>query len=185
MLSDDDTAGVGRRPALPARIWAGLVEGMAALGTLMIGALMLMICADIVARNVIGGSLPLVSELGALTLVMMVALQLGATVGQGRLARIELVSDWLERCSPRLSAGIGGVWDLAGAAACGVIAWSTSGILGRDFGHQEYIGVTGIMTLPTWPFRAVILAGFAVAAVQFLLRALAGFRRAAIGQPAA
>jgi TRAP-type C4-dicarboxylate transport system permease small subunit len=182
VLPDDDTAGAPRRPA---RIWAGLVEGMAALGTLMIAGLMAMICADIVARNGFGGSLPLVSELGALTLVMIVALQLATTVRHGRLARIELASAWLARRRPRLATGLAALWDLAGAAAFGAIAWSTAGILARDFAHLEYIGVTGVATLPTWPFRAVILAGFAVAAIQFGLRALAGLRQASLGQPAA
>ena len=56
------------------------VEGLAALGTILIGFLMLIICADIVARNLMGSSLPLITELGALTLVMIVYLQLAATV---------------------------------------------------------------------------------------------------------
>jgi TRAP-type C4-dicarboxylate transport system permease small subunit len=64
-----------------------VVDGIAALGTLLIVGLMAIICADIVARNVLGGSLPLVSELGALLVVMIVALQLAATVRADRLAR--------------------------------------------------------------------------------------------------
>jgi hypothetical protein len=39
----------------------------------LIGVLMVIICADIVGRNLFGSSLPLVSELGALLLVMIVS----------------------------------------------------------------------------------------------------------------
>ena len=37
-----------------ARLWRWLVDGLAALGTMLIGVLMLIICADIVARNLPG-----------------------------------------------------------------------------------------------------------------------------------
>lgn len=182
MPPEDDEAGGpapgGRPGSLPHRLWAYLVDGMAAIGTLMIAALMLMISADIVARNGFGGSLPLVSELGALTLVMIVALQLGSTVRHDRLARVEFIVARIERGHPRLHAGLTGLWDLAGAAACAAVAWSSWGILGRDLAHREYIGVTGGATLPVWPFRALILAGIAVAAIQFLIRAIGDFGQA-------
>lgn len=180
MPSLDEEPGAPRRAWFaPGRLWAALVDGMAALGTVMIILLMAMISADIFARNVIGGSLPLISELGALTLVMIVFLQLGSAVRHNRLARIEMLLAMLERRSPRAQALVCGLWDLVGAAACAAIAWSTTGILRRDFIHMDFIGVTGVLTLPTWPFRALIMAGIAVAAVQFLLRALAEFRFAA------
>jgi hypothetical protein len=66
------------------------VDGLGVLGTLLIGVLMVIICADIVARNALGASLPLVSELGAMLLVMIVALQLATTVRADRLARTEI-----------------------------------------------------------------------------------------------
>lgn len=164
-----------------ARLWAALVDGMAALGTLMIGLLMAMICADIAARNMFGSSLPLISELGALTLVMIVFLQLGTTIRHNRLARIEFFLLWLERKSPRMLALVSGLWELAGVVVCALIAWSTLGILRRDIGSMDFIGVTGVMTAPTWPFRVLILAGIVVATIQFLIRALAQFRLAAAG----
>lgn len=183
MTPDQQLSGVPeaeRQPAsLPARLWAALVDGTAALGTLLIGILMLLISADILARNLIGGSLPLISELGALTLVMIVYLQLGTTVRHNRLARIEFFLVWLEQRSPRALAVVNGVWELAGAAVCAAIAWSTLGIFRRDISHMEFIGVPGVLTLPTWPFRALILAGVAIAVVQFTIRAVAEFRRAA------
>jgi TRAP-type mannitol/chloroaromatic compound transport system permease small subunit len=166
---------------LPARLWAALVDGSAALGTVMIGVLMLLISADILARNIVGGSLPLISELGALTLVMIVYLQLGTTIRHNRLARIEFFLVWLEQRSPRALALVNGLWELAGVAVCAAIAWSTLGIFRRDVSHMEFIGVPGVMTLPTWPFRALILIGVTIAVVQFALRAIAEFRRAAAG----
>lgn len=176
-----DVAGGGPRPGRgrrqwPAVAWALLVDGLAALGTLLIGVLMLIICADILARNLLGSSLPLVSELGALTLVMIVYLQLAATVRADRLPRTEILLAWLQAARPRAAALLVAVFDLAGAVLVGLIAWATVHIVAKDLVSHEFIGVPGIATLPTWPFRVLILVGVGVAAIEFLLRAIAAFR---------
>lgn len=160
------------------RVWNALVDGLAALGTAMIGFLMAMICADIVARNILGSSLPLVSELSAITLVMIVFLQLGTAVRHGRLARIEFISGWLAGVAPRFAALLGCFWNVLGVAICAAIAWSTWRIFARDFAANEFIGVTGMMTMPVWPFRLLILLGVGIAALQFLLLALQDLRLA-------
>ena len=160
-----------------ARGWAVLVDGLAAAGTLMIGALMIFICADIVARNGFGGSLPMISELGALTLVMIVYLQLAATVRAGRLARTEIFIGPLEARAPRAAGVLTALFALIGALVLGLLAWSTVDIVEKDWGRGEFIGVRGIATLPTWPFRVLILLGTAVAAVQFVIEAATALRR--------
>lgn len=171
----------GRRPgrggrAWPAVVWGAVVDGLAALGTLLIGVLMLIICADILARNLLGSSLPLISELGALTLVMIVYLQLAATIRADRLPRTEILLAWLQATRPRAVPLLVAAFDLAGAVLVGLIAWATVHILAKDLASHEFIGVPGIATLPTWPFRALILVGVGVAAVEFLVRALGAVR---------
>ncbi|MDZ4134493.1 MAG: TRAP transporter small permease, partial [Paracoccaceae bacterium] len=143
---------------------------MAAAGTAMIGVLMVVICTDVVARNLLGSSLPLVSELSALMLVMIVYLQLATTVRHDRLARADLFLSAYRTRHPRAGAMVAALFDLIGAAALGVMAWATIGIVGRDISSGEFIGITGVLTVPTWPFRAVIALGLVVAAVQFAVR---------------
>lgn len=168
----------GRQPGFPSRAWNFFVSALAAFGTLAILVLMIIICADIVARNIAGSSLPLVSESGALLVVLIVALQLGATVHANRLARTEIVPALLNKKSPRLAALLEAVFNLAGMAVVGAIAWASVGILNRDFSSYEFIGTPGLGTLPTWPFRALIMLGMAVAAIEFLVRAIASLRQA-------
>ena len=158
------------------RLWHRLVEALAALGTLLIGLLGIIICADIVARNGMGASLPLISEMGALLLVMIVALQLAAAVRADRLARTEIFLLPLSDRYPRAGAALGVVFGAVGAWMLGLIAWATVDILVDDWEAAEFIGIVGIATLPTWPFRALILLGFAVAAIEFAVRALADAR---------
>ena len=177
---EDGAATKRRQVSVPMRMWSRAVDGLAALGTLMIVVLMAMIFCDVLARNLIGGSLPLISELGALTLVMIVFLQLGTTVRNNRLARTDFFLALMEDRSPRAAAFVAGLWDLFGIAVCAGIAWSTWGILWKDYDHAEYIGVTGVATVQTWPFRALILVGVAVAALQFVIQAARSFARAAV-----
>lgn len=158
-------------------LWHKVVEALAAVGTLLIGVLMIIICADIVARNTMGASLPLVSEGGALLLVALVALQLGATVRAGRLARTEVFIVPFSKRFPRSGAFLSSLFSLVGAAVVGTIAWSTIRIVEKDYAAQEFIGVPGIATMLTWPFRVLILMGFAVAAIEFGFRAAAALRQ--------
>ena len=160
-----------------------MVEALAVLGTVMIGVLGVIICADIVARNSMGASLPLVSEMGALLLVMIVALQLATTIRAGRLARTEFFITAVEARSPRAAAALMVLFNLAGAWMLGLIAWSTVDVLTGAWEAAEFIGIVGIATLPTWPFRLLILLGFGVAAIEFVVRALADARIVIGGRP--
>ncbi|WP_205589602.1 TRAP transporter small permease subunit [Chachezhania antarctica] len=182
--SEPNAPDTGRSRHPLVRAWSWIVEGLAALGTVLIAVLMLIICADIVARNTMGASLPLISELGALTLVMIVYLQLAATIRANRLARTEIwLPGFCER-HPRAGAVLTGLFDLTAAALLGLIAWSSLRIIGKDYDAGEYIGVTGIATLVVWPFRVMILIGVAAAALEALFRTIAAFRSAARGRPA-
>jgi TRAP-type mannitol/chloroaromatic compound transport system permease small subunit len=173
------TAGKHGAGGAVGRLWAAVVDGFAAVGTLMIGVLMVIICADIVARNGIGGSLPLVSEMGALLVVVLVALQLGATVRAGRLARTEFLILMLEARAPRVAALLQAAFGAVGALVMGKIAFATLRVLEKDWASGEFIGVPGIATLPTWPFRVLILCGFAIAALEFARAAMVALGRIA------
>ncbi len=157
------------------RMWSVVVEGLAAVGTVLIGGLMLIICADIVFRNVLGSSLPLVSELGGLLLVMIVYLQLAATIRADRLAKTDIFLPLLTGRLSFLKRLLIALFNLVGAWMIGLIAWSTIRILEKDISSGEFIGIPGIATLHTWPFRVLILVGVTVAAVEFVLRAFAAF----------
>ncbi|MDN3516366.1 TRAP transporter small permease [Aquisalimonas lutea] len=182
----DNAAGGAEGPSRPQplaiRAWGWVVDGLAVLGTGMIGVLMAIICADILARNLLGGSLPLVSEFGALALVMIVYLQLATTIRHRRLVRSDILLNLLDAPAPRLRMVLECLFDLVGAVVIAVIAWSTLGMLERDIAVGQYIGVTGVLILPTWPFRALILLGAGVAALQFVFQLAYRLRLVAAGK---
>lgn len=157
--------------------WSKIVEISTALGTALIGILGTIICADILVRNLAGASLPLISEAGALIVVTLVALQLASTVRDGRLARTELFISVAENRFPIIANGLKLVFDLTGAMIFGLICWASIRIVEKDMASSEFIGVPGIATLPTWPFRVLILIGFMIVTIEFSLRAITKFKR--------
>ncbi|MDP2782700.1 MAG: TRAP transporter small permease [Devosia sp.] len=172
-MSDTQLRGapVGGRRRLQ-QVWKRMVEALSVLATALIAVLMVLICADIVVRNGFGGSLPLVSELGAMMVVLIVALQLPSAVSAGRLAQVEIIIDALEARRPRMAALLNAVFCLLGCAILGVVAWASFGILHGDWTSSDFIGIPGLGTLPTWPFRALITLGMSVAAAEFLFKAV-------------
>ena len=164
-------------PVGRALAWAG--DGLAAVSTLLIAVLMLIICADAVARNTMGASLPLVSELGAALLVAIVYLALATTVRANRLARTDMVLGALARSRPRVAALLSAVYDLIGAILLALVCWAGFLSLAKDYQGDLYIGIQGVLTFPAWPFGLAFVLGLAVAVLQFLYQswhALAGGR---------
>ena len=168
----------GARLSSAGRLWGYLVDGLSALGSLLIVTLMLMIGADVLSRNIMGSSLPLVSELGALMVVMIVYLQLATTIRHDRMARADVFYRGFREKHPRKGAVLGAAFDLAGAGVIGVMALATLRLLEHDLSSGQFIGITGVMTLPTWPFRAAILAGMTIAGIQFALQVISALRAA-------
>jgi TRAP-type C4-dicarboxylate transport system permease small subunit len=167
---------LGRPPGPVLRVWARLGDGLAAVSTLLIGVLMLLICADAFARNILGGSLPLVSELGASLLVVIVYLALATTIRHNRLARTDVFLGWLAKRNPRSAVVLSAVYDLIGAALLALVGWAGALTLAKDMAGGKYLGIQGVMTIPLWPFGAAFVIGLAVACVQCLLQALHGLR---------
>jgi TRAP-type C4-dicarboxylate transport system permease small subunit len=165
-----------RQPGPVMRGWARLGDGLGAISTLLIALLMLLICTDAFARNVFGGSLPLVSELGASLLVAIVYLALATTIRHNRLARTDVFMAWLAADHPRAAALLSAVYDLIGAGLLALVGWAGFLTLARDYAGGKYIGIQGVLTFPIWPFGAAFVLGLAVACIQFLLQAVHALR---------
>jgi len=159
------------------RLLARIGDGLAAVSTLMIAVLMVIISADAFARNLLGASLPLVSELGAALLVVIVYLALATTIRANRLARTDMVLGASSISRPRVAAILSAIYDLVGAVILALVGWAGFLTLARDFDGGKYIGIQGVLTFPIWPFGAAFVLGLAIAALQFVYqayRALAG-----------
>jgi TRAP-type C4-dicarboxylate transport system permease small subunit len=161
-----------------------LIDGLNAVGSVVIGLVMLLMCADVLLRNLANKPIPGVAELVATSIIMVVFLQLPATLQHGRMSRADLFIDPFVVRRPRAGRLLRGLFSLAGVFACGVIAWSTWPVLARAWTDTEFWGIEGVFTFPTWPMRAIVVGGAALGALQYLLLALAdGMDAAQAGKP--
>lgn len=166
-------------PSAPASLFGRLVDGLNAAGSVVIGLVMLLMCADVLLRNLANHPLDGVAELVATSIVVIVFLQLPATLRHGRMSRADLFIDPFIQRRPRAGKRLRALFSLAGIFACGVIAYATWPLLARAWGDSEFFGVEGVFTFPTWPMRAVVLLGAVLAALQYLLLTVQDWREAA------
>ncbi|MDU8912529.1 TRAP transporter small permease [Aestuariicoccus sp. MJ-SS9] len=177
-MSNDDTAELEDDGFVPAfseapfgALLGSVAAAMSAVGTASIGALMLLIVADVIGRNFLDAPITGVSEIAARAVVAIVFLQVPAAILQKRLTRADFLVRRLEKASPRAVAGIEALFCLAGAIVFALILWASWPKLADAWASAEFFGVQGVWTIPTWPFRGITVLGAAVAALAALYRA--------------
>lgn len=153
----------------PASAFGRLVDALNAIGSIVIGLVMLLMCTDVAMRNLANRPVDGVAELVATSIVVIVFLQLPATLRHGRLSRAELFIDPFVARRPAAGHALLALYALCGVFGCVVIAWSTWPLTVRAWEDGLFFGVEGVFTFPTWPMRAVVVLGSAVAALQFAL----------------
>jgi TRAP-type C4-dicarboxylate transport system permease small subunit len=130
--------------------------------------LALLIVADIIGNNVYGGAIPGVRELVISSIVMIVYLQLGYAIRSHSMLRADTLLHVLPVIMRRIMLAAGYLLGivfflmiLRGTISPAAHAWTTS----------EYWG-EGALRVPVWPTRFVILAGTALAIVNYVVAAL-------------
>ncbi len=157
------------RPERGARRWFESAIGlMNAVGTLWIFALMLLINADILARELLGAPLRGVAELVSLSIVGIVFLELPHALWRGRLTRNDALLRYVAARTPRLARGLESGFALAGAFVFLLLTIAGVAFLEKAIQLGEYVGALGDFTVPTWPIRAIIVLGSAATALGFL-----------------
>lgn len=150
--------------------WA--TQGANILGTLLIVGLVLIICIDVVGREMIGAPLPGVPEMVSLSIVAIVFLQVPQAFKAGRLTRSDGLINTLHERTPRLARALETAFELLGALVIGTLIYAHWPILTRAIERGDFVGSVGNVTFPTWPVKLAILLGAALLFLQFLSRPL-------------
>lgn len=156
-----------------------LAAAMSAVGSAAIGFLMLLIVADVVGRNFLNAPITGVAEVAAHTVVAIVFLQVAAAILQGRLTRADFLLRRIGTAAPRAAALLDLLFCLVGAVVFALVVWASWPKLMDSWRMAEFFGVQGVFTIPTWPFRGIILVGSATAVLAALYRATDEARRLA------
>jgi TRAP-type mannitol/chloroaromatic compound transport system permease small subunit len=162
----------------------GIARVLAAVGTVWIFLMMLLVVADVTGRNFFDRPITGVAEFAARSVASIVFLQLAAAICAGRMTR----SDFLLRLIGRRSLAAVRVLEvmnaLLGALLFGALTFIAWPELMEAWRTREFMGVQGVFTLPTWPFRALIVGGSLVAAAAYLLQIPSLWRHAGgFGEP--
>jgi TRAP-type mannitol/chloroaromatic compound transport system permease small subunit len=141
-------------------------------------ALVLLVDADILGRELLAAPVRGVSELLALAIVAILFLQLPETLRAGRLARSELLLDRLRVARPRLAHALEAVIHAIGAILFLVLAIAVVPASAEAWREGLYVGAAGDFTAPLWPVRLVVVAGSGLTALLFARIAAREFGRA-------
>lgn len=155
----------------PTSAFGRLVDALNGFGSVVIALVMLLMCADVLLRNLFNMPLDGVAELVATSIIVIVFLQLPATLRHGRMSRADLFIDPFVIQRPRAGRRLRALFSLAGIFACGVIAYAAWPLFQRAWVNSEFFGIEGVFTFPSWPMRGVVFLGGALAAVQYALLA--------------
>ena len=152
------------QPFDPVRL---LLDGLAAVGTIWTFGLMLLICADVIGRSFLNAPITGVAEIAAHSVVGIVFLQIGATIYHRRMTRADFLIERILARFPALGRAIECLFFLAGAAVMAFVAQSAWPGVMNSLDRHEFFGVQGLFTVPTWPFRALIVLGGAAGALAY------------------
>lgn len=159
------------------------VAGLSAIGTAWILVLMALICADVLGRDLFSAPIPGVPEMVAFSIVGIVFLQLAQTLREGGLTRSDVLLSRLTGRWPRLGHALECIFSLVGATLFFLIARTTWPALARAYQEGDFYGNIGVIQLPIWWLKAVVILGAATMAVQFLIVAWHS-ARVVVGAPA-
>jgi TRAP-type C4-dicarboxylate transport system permease small subunit len=150
------------------RAFSRFVAGLNSVGGVLIFALVIIINLDILSRFLFNAPIDGVTELVELSIVAIVFLQLSDAVRNGRLTRSDGLYSKIKEKSPRVGHMFGVFFDLAGAA---FFVTLIAGSIPRFIDAWErgyYAGNKGIVVIPIWPVRLIIVIGAITVVFVFL-----------------
>lgn len=171
---------MSRQPGPISQSFSKLVAVLNSVGGVLIFGLVVMINLDILFRFVFNSPIDGVTELVELSIVAIVFLQLGDAVRNGRLTRSDGLYSAIHKKNPRAGHILGAFFDLAGATFfMSLIAGSLPRLVDA-WEHNYYTGNIGIVVIPVWPVRLVIVIGAITVVFVFIglaRRHIAALRR--------
>ena len=144
---------------------------MNSVGTLWLFGLTFVICADVAGRYLFDSPIQGAAEIVGFSVVAALFLAFPNALQAGRFPRVEVLIQRLEARRPGAAALLAALYQLAGAAVFGLIAWGTWPRFHSAWTSAEITGTPGVFTFVVWPFFGVIVFGAAATCLEFLIQA--------------
>lgn len=152
---------------MPARAYLGVLHAGAVAAALLLGALALLVTADVVARNVGLGTLPWILEVSEYCLPLATFLVAPWLLSRSEHVRVDVLLTMLPR---RIARALERAADAAGVAVSAVFV--VYGIRAIVSSAQQGSLVMKSIVFPEWWLFAPVPVSFAFLAVEFLRRLL-------------
>lgn len=146
------------------RLFDQFSDFLNALGTLLIGTLTLLVCADVASRGLFNQPIRGVPELAAMAIVAIVYLQIPSALKAGRWTMSDML---LVKLPPRPRQFAEASFNALGSVLFVAICVAVGPYVTDAYQSGDYVGVPGMFTFPTWPIKSLVLLGSAMCAVQF------------------
>jgi TRAP-type mannitol/chloroaromatic compound transport system permease small subunit len=161
-----------------ASYFGAVTRALNLIGTLLILVMAVAVNADVIGRDFFNHPIPGVLEFVGLSIVAVVFLQMANTLREDRHVSNDMLMQLVARRRPQLAAAIYVVFDLIGASLMTFIVVYVWPLLMIDYRGGYYSGTAGVVEIPLWPFKAVVIVGASVTALQFLALARRHFLQA-------
>jgi TRAP-type mannitol/chloroaromatic compound transport system permease small subunit len=161
---------------VPGSAFGWWVDGLNSVGSAIIFAIMFLIVADVLARDLLNSPIHGVAEMVSMSIIVIMFLQLGSTLRHGRMSRADIFLDSFKVRRPQAGAWLQAFFHLCGALVCAVIVYATWPVFMKAWNGSEFIGVQGVFTMPTWPVRLLVMIGAATTTLQYLVLTLSEFK---------
>ena len=159
------------------RNFARLIEGCAILASLLLLAMLLVICGDVLTRNVaipgLGRGIGWANEVSEMLLYLMTMLAAPWLLRRGQHIRVDIL---LRALPPKLAWACEWFSDLMGLACCGWMVWYGARVTVKSF-TDNAMSIKTLVT-PEWWSMAPLPLCFALLAFEFVFR----MRRLAQGE---
>jgi TRAP-type C4-dicarboxylate transport system permease small subunit len=151
------------------RRFGRVIDALATLAALLLFAMMIVICGDVLLRNLAVPGLPAgiawSNEISELLLYLLTMLAAPWLLREGRHIRVDIV---LRILPPRVAYACEWIADALGFGCCLWMVWYGSAVTRRSFENQSLSIKTLVM--PEWWFMAPLPACFALLAIEFVFR---------------
>jgi len=156
------------KPNIVSRAFSQFVAGLNSVGGVLIFCLVVMINLDILFRFLFNAPIDGVTELVELSIVAIVFLQLADAVRNRRLTRSDGLYSRIRERRPRVGHMLGAFFDLAGAVFFLTLIAGSIPRLIDAWVHGYFSGNKGIVVIPVWPVRLIIVIGAVTVVFVFL-----------------
>lgn len=151
------------------RVIDRVTMGLNVIGTLLIVALMILINADVIGREVFLSPISGVPEMVSMSIVAIVFLQVAQAFRMGRFTRTDALINVLERSVPRIRALLEFVYCLVGFFVIAVLLNASYPLFTKAWDGNDFVGTVGDFIAPEWPVRLIILIGCAALLLQLFM----------------